>query len=164
MALGGITAALALVIMMLGGIIPFATYCIPVLCCILLQILHPYLGRSCWVWYCTVAILGLLLCPDKEAAVVFAVIGYYPILKRWFDRLRLNILWKLLYFNASILALYQVLIYVMGLSQVVADFEGLGFAMTFLTLLMGNFVFWMLDLLLTKIQTGKFRRKGNRRP
>ena len=38
MALGGILAALAVVIMSLGGMIPVATYVVPVLCMLLLQV------------------------------------------------------------------------------------------------------------------------------
>ena len=35
--------------------------------------------RIAWAWYGAVAILSLLLAPDKEAAAVFAFLGYYPI-------------------------------------------------------------------------------------
>ncbi len=158
-ALGGVTAALAVVIMCMGGLIPLATYIIPVICCVLLQILLPRLGKYTWVWYCAVSLLGLLLCPDKEAAAVFAFVGYYPIVKPWFQRLPLAFVWKALFFNAVILVMYQLLIHVFGMAAVAEEFSGLGTVMTIVTLGLGNLCFFMLDRLLTMLQTGKFRRK-----
>lgn len=159
MALGGVTAALALVIMCMGGIIPLATYIIPVICCILLQLILPVLGKYGWVWYCAVSLLGLLLCPDKEAAAVFVFMGFYPILKPRFDRLPLAFLLKAVFFNAVILAMYQLLIHLFGMAEVAGEFAQLGTVMTLVTLLLGNVCFFMLDRLLGMIASGKFKRK-----
>lgn len=159
MALGGVTAALAVVIMCMGGIIPLATYIIPVICCVLLQLLLPRLGSYSWVWYCAVSLLGVLLCPDKEAAAVFLFVGYYPILRPRFQRLPLAFLWKALFFNAVILAMYQLLIHLFGMAEVAAEFAQLGAVMTLVTLLLGNVCFFMLDRLLAMIAKGKFKRK-----
>ena len=159
MALGGVTAALAVVIMCLGGIIPLATYMIPVLCCVLLQLILPSIASYGWVWYAAVALLGLLLCPDKEAAAVFVFVGYYPILKPKFDSLPLSLLWKALFFNAVILAMYQLLIHLFGMAQVASEFAELGIVMTLITLALGNLCFFLLDRLLAIIRTGKLRRK-----
>ena len=75
-ALGGVLAALAVVIMSLGTIIPVATYVCPMLCALLLQAVLKTCGvRIAWAWYGAVAILSLLLAPDKEAAAVFAFLG-----------------------------------------------------------------------------------------
>ena len=81
-ALGGILAALAVVLMNMGTLIPVATYVCPMLCMLLLQLVLKICGsRIAWAWYGAVAILSLLMAPDKEAAVVFLALGYYPILK-----------------------------------------------------------------------------------
>ena len=125
--MGGVFAALAVVIMTLGGMIPVATYVIPVLCAILLNvILHTCGKRFAWAWYGAVAILGLLLGPDKEAAAVFLVIGYYPILKPLIDKMRAKWFVKGLFFNVAILAMYQVLIRFMGLNALSSEFDGIG--------------------------------------
>ena len=72
-ALGGVLAALAVVVMSLGTIFPIATYVCPMLCALLLQAVLKTCGvRIAWAWYGAVAILLLLLAPDKEAATVFA--------------------------------------------------------------------------------------------
>ena len=66
MAMGGVFAALAVVIMNLGGLIPVATYTTPVLCMLLLKFVLLTCGRRiAWAWYAAVAILGLLMSPDK---------------------------------------------------------------------------------------------------
>ena len=149
MALGGILAAVAVVIMNLVGLIPVNTYVVAVLCMILLQLVLKNCGkRVAWAWYAAVAILGLLMCPDKEAAAIFLAIGYYPILKPWLDRRKLKWFWKALLFNAVILLIYWLLMNLMGMTELAAEFSELGLWMTVLTLLLGNVTFFMLDKLL----------------
>lgn len=148
-ALGGMLAALASVIMGMGGMIPVATYVVPMLCMLLLQFILKSCGkRIAWAWYGAVTVLGLLLCPDKEAAAVFAALGYYPIVKPKLDKSRLPWLWKGLLFNGSILILYWLLLNLFGLKQVLEDFAGMGKAMTAVLLVMGNVLFALIDILL----------------
>ena len=149
MALGGILAALAVIIMSMGTLIPVATYVCPMFCAILLKMVLNTCGRRiAWAWYGTVAILSVLMAPDKEAAAVFAFIGYYPIVKPGLDRMKLPWLWKGLLFNAAILLMYWLLMHLFGLDQITAEFEGLGIAMTALLLVLGNVTFFLLDRLL----------------
>ena len=148
-ALGGVLAALAVVIMSMGTLIPVATYVCPMLCILILKGVVRTCGKRIgWAWFGAVAILSLLLAPDKEAAAVFCAIGYYPIVKSAIDRKNLPWLRKGLLFNVSILALYGVLMYVLGMEQILQEFEGVGIAMTAVTLLLGNVTFFMLDRLL----------------
>ena len=149
MALGGVLAALAVVIMSMGTLIPVATYACPMLCALLVQVVLKTCGtRVAWAWYGAVALLSMLLAPDKEAAFVFLFLGYYPILKPKLDRSRGKWLWKLLLFNGAVLLMYWLLMAVLGLSQVISDFSEMGFAMTVLLLILGNVTFFLLDRLL----------------
>ena len=51
-ALCGVLAALALTVMILGGMFPAASYCCPVLACILLVPVVETCGRRiAWAWY-----------------------------------------------------------------------------------------------------------------
>lgn len=148
-ALGGMLAALAVVIMSMGTLIPVATYVCPMLCAVLLQVVLKACGsRIAWAWYGAVAVLSMLLSPDKEAAAVFVFLGYYPILKPRLDRARLPWLWKGLLFNGATLLLYALLLRFLGLEQVVSEFAEMGVAMTLLTLVLGNITFFLLDRLL----------------
>lgn len=156
MALGGVLAALAVVIMCLGTLIPVATYVCPMLCCMILELVRKTCGnRVAWAWYGAVTILGLLMAPDKEAAAVFGALGYYPIIKQKLDRTKGTWLWKLLYFNTVILALYWLLVHLFGFDRLTAEFAEMGILMTVLTLSLGNVTFFLLDRVLEK----KFRKR-----
>ena len=101
-ALGGMMSALAVVIMCLGTIVPIATFICPAFAMITGQITVYFCGRKFgWCWYVVVTILSLLLSFDKEAAVTFTFLGYYPMIKFWFDRYKLGWIGKLVYFNFS---------------------------------------------------------------
>ena len=151
MALGGVMAALAVVIMSLGGLIPLATYICPMLCILLLKTVLQICGsRIAWAWYGAVSILSLLLGPDKEAAAVFVFLGYYPIVKPKLDAAKLSWLWKGLLFNASVLAMYWLLIHLFGMAQVAAEFRELGTAMLIVTHLLGNLCFFLVDRILNR--------------
>lgn len=149
MALGGVMAALAVVAMCLGGIIPVATFVLPMICMVLLTVILQRCGdRVAWAWYGAVAILSLLLGPDKEAAAVFAFLGYYPIIKPKMDKLPMKWLWKLVFFNVVILVMYWLLMNVFGMAELSEEFAEMGTLLTVATLLMGNVTFILLDRLL----------------
>lgn len=151
MAFGGVMAALAVVIMAMGGLIPVATFVCPMICMVILQLVASFCGqRVGWAWYGAVAILSLLLGPDKEAAAVFLFLGYYPVLKPKFEKLKFPYVWKFLFFNVSIGIMYFILLRVVGLDQVLQDYEEMGMILTGVMLVMGNITFFMLDLILTR--------------
>ena len=149
MALGGVLAAVAVVIMSLGGLIPVATYVSPMLCAILLQVVLLSCGvRIAWAWYGAVALLSVLLSPDKEAAAVFVFLGYYPIVKPRLDRMKPSWLWKGLLFNGSIAVMYFLLLKLFGMAELGAEFREFGLVLLVVLLIMGNVTFFLLDRLL----------------
>ena len=155
MALGGIFAALTVVIMSMGGLIPVATYVCPMLCMMLLSVVLQFCGkRVALAWYGAVAVLSLLMGPDKEAAAVFAFLGYYPILKPDMDKLPVSWLWKGLLFNVAVIVMYWLLMHLFGMAELTAEFTELGNVMLGVLLVMGNLIFFLLDRVL-----GRFRLK-----
>ena len=159
-ALGGVLAALAVVIMTLGGLIPIATYVSPMLCGVLLLFVKQSCGNTIgWTWYGAVSVLSLLLSPDKEAAAVFLALGYYPIIQPALDKSRLKWLWKFLFFNLVSAVLYMALIYLFGMAQVMSEFQEIGRIGLVITLVLGNISFILLDRLLHLV-TLKFYRKA----
>lgn len=149
-ALGGVMAALAVVIMCMGTIIPIATFICPMACMVLLTVVMKTTGtRIAWAWYAAVSILSLLFGPDKEAAAVFVFLGYYPIIKPWIDKRKFPFLWKLSFFNAAIFAMYTLLIHLFGMASIAEDFAELGMVMTVVTLILGNVTLFLLDFNLT---------------
>ena len=154
-ALGGVLAALGVVIMSLGTIIPVATYICPMACILLGQVVLKTCGaRYGWAWYGAVAALSLLLAPDKEAAAVFAALGYYPLVKPGLEKKKFPWLWKGLLFNAVILLLYWLLIHLFGFDAIAEEFAEVGAVMTIVMLLLGNVTFFLLD----KVLSRRFRR------
>ena len=103
-----------------------------------------------WAWYGAVAILCLLMAPDKEAAAVFAFLGFYPIVKPRLDRIRFGFVLKLLLFNALTLTMYWLLIHLFGLNQIAQEYHELGKIMTIFMLVGGNVVFFLLDKVLRR--------------
>ena len=156
-ALGGMMAALAVVIMCLGGLIPIATYVCPMLCCLTAFFVLSFCGkRIAWAWYIAVAILALLMSPDKEAAVIFLFLGYYPLIKLTVERRKLSVVVKFLFFNVSILAAYWVLIQILGLDQIAQENAQFGIWGIVLLLVLGNVTFFLLDRLLSNMARRKW--------
>lgn len=156
-ALGGMLAAVAVVIMCLGGFIPIATYVCPMLCCMTQLIVLRFCGkRMAWTWFAVVSVLGVILSPDKEAAMVFLAIGYYPLIKPYFDRVKLGFLLKLLFFNASVFTIYGFMIYLMGMQEIASENMEFGLIGLSMILVLGNITFLLLDKLLA-IMAGKLR-------
>ena len=149
-ALGGMLAGVAVVIMCLGGLIPVATYVCPMLCCLTQFLVLRFCGRKlAWTWFVVVCILSIAVGPDKEAVLVFAAIGYYPILKPYFDRYKLGILLKLALFNASIFTAYGVMIRFMGMEELISENMEFGLIGLAVIIILGNITFFLLDKLLT---------------
>ena len=148
-AFGGVMAALALVFMNLVGLVPVATFVCPLLTMMILQLVLRFCGcRIGWAWYGAVAILSVLLAPDKEAAAVFVFLGYYPIVKPRLDETRPAWLWKGLLFNGSIGVMYFLLLRIFGMGELGEEFEEFGLVMLLVLLIMGNVTFFLLDKLL----------------
>lgn len=148
-------AALSVVIMMLT-IIPVMTYAAPAFAGILLMVVVIEINKK-WAFgvYAAAGILSLLLATDKEAAVMYvAFFGYYPIIKAVLEsKLPRAVEWivKFLIFNVTMVAAYFVLIRVFGISM--EDMNELGKYGPLILLALGNVVFVVFDIAITRIAT-----------
>ena len=152
MALTGMLCALAVVLMMLGGVIPLATFCCPALAGLMLIPVFVECGEKLsWCAYAAIAALSLMLCPDKEAALLLTFIGYYPILRWRLDQLRsrlLRVVAKLGVFNLAVLAMYALSILVLQMDQILREYQEMGLALTVACLLVGNVTLLLYDRLI----------------
>lgn len=163
-ALCGILGALAVVLMMLGGIVPVAVYCCPLLACLLLvPLLELFSKKLCIGWYLVVSLLSLLLVPDKETALVFTFLGWYPIARAPINKLpkALRFFVKFLIFNTAVIAMYALMIYVFQMQAVVEEFRTTGLPLLIVMAVLANVVFFVLDLLLDRM-TFYFHHKNSR--
>ena len=82
LALCGVLCALAVAFLWLSGVVPLSTYAWPILASATLLPAREECRKSyAWSCFAAAAVLGLLLCADKEAALVFCFLGYYPLVK-----------------------------------------------------------------------------------
>ena len=73
-------------------------------------------------------------------------------MKPGLDKSRLRILWKLLLFNGATSAMYWVLIRLLGMEQLAAEFAESGRWMLAVMLVLGNLTFLLLDVLLKRLE------------
>ena len=153
MAYCGMAAALSVVIMLLGGVLPMAVYAVPMLCgLILLPVLLEFGAKTAWITFGAVALISLLMDFDKEAAFFYVFTGYYPILKWRLDRLspkarRLGA--KVLLFTVAIAAMYGLLYLLFPLAPAFHEFREMGLVLTVLFLAAYIFSMLLYDRLLT---------------
>ena len=153
-ALGGIVAALSLVMMISVAVIPFLTYALPAAAGMLVIFMVIETDKK-WAFgvYATVAILGMLLVPDKEVAVMYlAFFGYYPIIKAIFEsKLNRVIGWilKVAAFVATMVASYAFMMRFMGVT--IDETEEFGMLAIPVLLGTGTLAFIMYDIALTKM-------------
>ena len=151
-ALGGMLSAVAVVIMSLGSLIPVNTYLCPVLCILITRPVMEKCGsRIAFCYYGAVSILSLLLAPDREAAVVYVFLGYYPMVKGYFDRIPsgiLRICAKTLFFSVAGCAAYALMMYVMGLTELMEEFKSGGIWLAVCMVAVWDILFLLVDRVL----------------
>lgn len=159
-ALCGVLTAASVAVMCLGTLIPAATYCCPVLCGAAVALA----GRSVskryqWAMYGAIALLSLLLAPDKEAAFVFLALGYYPIVRPALEKRKPIVRWclKLALFYAAIAAVYALLLFAIRPPELLAEANELTAGLAVVMLLLGGVVFVLFDRVLAMLD-GKLRR------
>lgn len=152
MALCGLLTALAVVVMIVGGAIGIGTFAGPVLAMVvLLPVLEEYGPRMAAVVYVAAALLGLLLVPELELALVYAAFGWYPLLLPRISRIPspvLRLALRLLICNGMITLLYGLLLRMLGLTS---DLLAATKLMNLLLLILANLVFLLLDTVLVRM-------------
>lgn len=154
-ALCGVLGALSVTLLLVGNLLQIGTYAAPMLAAFLLvPVLEEYGAKYAVLLYLSVSILAVLLVPDKELALFYAlVLGYDPILKRKLDRVRaapLRWFLKLAVFNTATVAMYGLLVLLIG-PAVAQELLSDGPAWLAAFLMMGNLAFVLCDVALTNI-------------
>lgn len=153
-AFGGIIAALSLSLMFLISIIPMFTYVVPAAASMLLIPIIIEIDKK-WALgiYFSVSLLGLIVVPNKEVAVIYAAFfGYYPVLKSVLEsQMKIIPEWifKILTFNASVLLSYYLMLKFMGIT--IDELERFGWFAIPLLLVLGTIAFVLYDYAMTKL-------------
>lgn len=127
MALCGMMGALAALIMTAGGLIPVATFLSPMIAsACLIPAFVEYGTSTALVSYAAVAVLALILSPDKESAFLYAFLGWWPVIIPAMSRIRVRwfrILLKLLIFFAITGFAYYLMIAILGIGDMAQEFR-----------------------------------------
>lgn len=154
-ALGGIVAALSVVIMLSTYISPLLVYTAPPFAGLLLIFILKEIGYS-WAFgtYTAVSLLSVFIIADKESAVFFTFFfGFYPILRAFLcEKIKLkpiSFLLGLVVFNISLLISVTICSKVFGIDY--SEFTDGGKAMVLLFIVLMNMVFAAYDFLFLKL-------------
>ena len=162
MALCGMLTALAVVILLLGGLLPLATFCAPVLAmAALLPVLEECGPRAAGIAWAATSLLALLLAADREMAMVMLFFGWYTILRPGIARMTsplTRLATKVLLCSALIALLYGLLLKLMGPAT---DLAGLSPVLTVMMLVLANLTFLLLDVALGRLTALWHRRLRN---
>ena len=162
-ALCGVLSALAATVLLSGGMVPGATFCAPVLAMVaLLPVLEECGSRAALTAWTATSLLGILLSPDRELALVYAFFGWYPVVRTRISRIPgkfCSLAAKLVLCNAIIFSLYGAVLGFLGLT---ADLDGAGRPFKAALLVLANVSFLALDAALERM-TLLWRRRLRRR-
>ena len=151
-AVSGMMVALAAAILMMGGVIPAATFVGPALAGLMLIPVFAEGGQklALGAWL-AISALGLMLSADKEAALLFAFLGWYPAMK-WKLDMKLpgwkGVPVKLVIWNACAGAMAAMIFYVFRMDQVMAEYREMGRAMLVGFIVLANVTLLVYDRLL----------------
>ena len=170
-AYSGMLAALSVVLMLSGTLIPVMTYAAPLMCGLLLLPAMLEFGKpTAWMVWAVTALITLLLGVDREAAMFYLFVGWYPLVKWSLDKLKsrpVRILLKAAIFTAALAVMYGLMELVMHISLVQemgsAAWIVAFFAMMVLLLLLYDRLLWPLCLVYTNRIKPKLRLPGLRR-
>jgi len=155
-ALGGIISSLSLVCLALSSIFPFAEYSSPALAGILLVVLVIEINKkTALIAYLAISILSIFIMPNKEATIIFiGFLGYYPILKSFFEQFKsrfVEYLLKFLLFNIMIFASYFVIINLFGMTEILDEMSSFSQYGIYGLVGLGNIAFLIYDFALTRL-------------
>ena len=121
----GLTCALAIVLMMFFAMIGVGQYAGPFVATVLLIIvIEEYGAKTALVCYGAISLLGLMVLPDRELALFFVCLGWYPSALEYINKipvLVVRIAIKLAIYAAIIFVMYKVMAVLFGFAEVLTE-------------------------------------------
>lgn len=150
MAYCGMASALCIALMLLGAVVPVLMFIAPAAASLLIATVCVECGKTmAFTAYGAVSLLSILFVPDKEVALTFVfLLGYYPLVKPYFDRIRPALLRgaaKLLLCNGSILLMYGLVLLLVPAGSISQELKTTALIVSLSTLAMGNVAFLLYD-------------------
>ena len=122
---------------------------------LIIPVVWEFGGKTGALLYLAVALLSLILSPNKEAALFFALLfGWYPLARPKLQHLRrkpLRVVLKLVLFNAALAVIIALLLFVLVSPDWQADAANWTGLVVAGMLVLGNVAFLIYDVLLARI-------------
>ncbi|MCH5203386.1 MAG: hypothetical protein J1F03_01500 [Oscillospiraceae bacterium] len=152
-ALCGIMSGLALAVMFVFGFVPTFEYVTPAFAGVLIYVIRENLGvKYGLVSYIAVGILCLLITSNYEVAMLFIfLLGYYPILREYLQKIKFSLLRGLVKLAVAVTATagcYSILIFVFGMTEIFEDTDEFGKYSALVLVFLALFAFVAYDIFL----------------
>lgn len=156
LALGGIFAGLAVVLMFLANFLPMLNIALPVFAGMALM---PLMVELDWKWalgaYAAAGLLSLILIRNLDSLILFlGLFGWYPILKGVLEQKKLSrwveYLIKLVCFNAALAICCGLVFFLLGVTQLFSQILAFQYGIVLFFVLM-NLVFLLYDFCLRRV-------------
>ena len=166
-AISGVTVALSLLCMLLGGIIPLAEFTVPAIAGLILIPMVAETGVKNGIYaYIVVTILSFFLVTNKEISFGFILFfGYYPIIKIFLDKLSnkfIKYFIKFLIFNLSFGIMYFLLALLFNINIVESNYEKYSYIIITVIIILGNIAFYLFDITIARISYLYFTKYHHR--
>ncbi len=155
--LSGILSAVAVVVMLLGSTIPFATFAVPAIAsiCIFFFVIE-FSAKHAFLVYLAISLLSIFIVPDKELCLMFILFfGLFPIVKYYIEsKLRskaIQLVLKFIFCNASIVLIYSLLYFVLVIPAVKQELMQYTGIMLIALIVAGNITFLLYDIAFTRL-------------
>jgi len=144
-------AALSVIVLTWGSLIPFSTFTCPMLAILcLIPVVCEYGTGAALLLYAAVSVLSLLLCPDKEIALLYVFLGWYPSVQPGLSSIPKfpSVVIKCGLFSLSMTVMYAMILYLFQLKAVVEEFAEYSTIIVVGMLALGNVTFLLYDKVL----------------
>ncbi len=150
-ALCGVFGALSIVIMLMGSIIPMATYMCPAIAAFLiLPVVAEYGEKTGFTLYAAVSLLSMIMIAEKEFVLMYiCVFGLYSVFKFRADKIKpkfLQYTLKALYAFIATAATYALLLLVFPNPALTGEFGDMSLALVIAFFVLFVITFMLYDL------------------
>lgn len=163
-ALCGLLAALGVVLLTFGGMVPLTAIALPMLAMLcLIPAVCDYGGKTALVQYAATAVLGMLLCADQEASMLYVFLGWYPALRPRLETLpkALRTAVKAGIYCLSMVLMYALLLFLFRMEAIIEEFAEYSAIMIAVLLALGCVTFLIFDRAMGML-SAVYKRKRRR--
>lgn len=159
MATCAMVSALCVVMMVLGGILELGMYAAPMIAGLCMIPVGKLYGRKyqCMVWV-TAGVLSFILVPHVEQNLMFlGFFGWYPIVQPMLQKLPkvLRLLCKLVLFNAVIISIEALVMYVLVPESMTFIFAAVLLILANVTFVLYDFVIPRIEIILRRVMPSR---------